>query len=131
VIKVVKDCDKPMKKVLKIKDCDKNNDHPDQEKLDMKLRKKMAVKAEKEEENLEAPSSSVENKLEMVIEHHSEIGKVLQGIKEELKKPPCKPDTRGWDNIVEFFSEPVKGGMRAEKTLKFMGMLSQMTPDST
>lgn len=92
----------------------------------------MAVKAEKEEElqapfvvvNKVEPSSSVENKLEMVIEHHSEIGKVLQGIKDELKPKPCKPDTRGWDNIVEFFSEPAKGGIRAEKTLKFMGMLS-------
>ena len=89
----------------------------------------MAVKAEKEEED-QSEANSVETKLEKVIEHHSEIGKVLEGIKEQLKKPPqeCKPDTRGWDNIVEFFSEPVKGGVRAEKTLKFLGMLSNMSP---
>jgi len=30
------------------------------------------------------------------------IGKVLEGLKEKLEKPKeeCKPDTRGWDNIV-------------------------------
>lgn len=69
----------------------------------IKLRKRIAIETEKDEEK-----ASVETKLEQVIEHHSEIGKVLEGIKEQLKpKKECRPDTRGWDNVVEFFSEPI------------------------
>ena len=60
-----------------------------------------------------------------MIEHHSEIGKVLENIKESLHPKECKPDTRGWDNIVSFFSEPFKGSLRAEKVLRFIGMLTK------
>lgn len=78
---------KTLKRVLKVKDCEDHVEEEiipyvvkeDNEKKEIKFRKKMAIDAEREEENQKA---SVETKLEQVIEHHDEIGKVLEGIKE-------------------------------------------------
>jgi hypothetical protein len=69
----------------------------------------MAIIAEKDEELFGAigGNNDVKSKIDQVIEHHDKIGKVLEGLKEELAKPKeCKPDTRGWDNVVTFFSGP-------------------------
>ena len=46
----------------------------------------MAIIAEKDEEMLGAMgrSNDVKSKIDQVIEHHDKIGKVLEGLKEEL-----------------------------------------------
>lgn len=94
------------------------------------MAKKKALDAERDEDKT-VDSDDVSSKIDEVIESHAKIGKVLEGLKEKLEKPKeCKPDTRGWDNIVEFFNGP-EGGEKASKLIKFLGMLTKMeTPEN-
>jgi len=76
-----------LKTVLKLDKCKENDvkvipvEVIDDKKKDIKLRKKVVVKAEKDDDE-EKNLKSIETKLDKVIEHHSEIGEVLEGLKE-------------------------------------------------